>query len=91
MCEGPEPYDVVTTGVYFEKKSAHAFAMRAGKLVQEELPATTERSVVFRKAFELTEKLVGQPAKIASHKLGDHGEPTTTLDDSVWTGAAAKH
>jgi hypothetical protein len=87
-CDGSEVFSVVTTGVVFEKKSSHAFAMRGDKLLQEELPATTPREAVFQKAFDLTEKLVGQSTSIATHKLGGRGEAQATIDTDAWVAAA---
>ncbi|NVB82698.1 MAG: hypothetical protein HOV81_30255 [Kofleriaceae bacterium] len=87
-CDASEVFSVVTTGVVFEKKRFHAFAMRGGKVVQEELSASTPREAVFQKAFELTEKLVGQSATIATHKLGGRGEAQKTIDHDVWVAAA---
>ena len=46
---------------------------------------------MFRRAFELTVKLVGQPATIARHKLGGTGEPLPTVTTEDWVAAASKH
>ncbi len=85
-CDAATASSVVITGVFFEKKSFHAFAMRGTKLLQQELPTTTPHDAVFRTAFELTEKLVGQ-ATIATHKLGPSKDQLATVTTEQWVTA----
>lgn len=89
-CDGSEVFSVVITGVFFEKKSFHVIAIRGKKLAQQELPTTTSREAVFRAAFELTEKLVGQSATIATHKFFGSGEQPKAVSTEAWVNAASK-
>lgn len=87
-CTGDEVLDVVVTAVFFEKQGFRAIALRGARLLEEALPTTTPRDEVFRKAFALGEQILGQPARIASHKLMNEALPTVTTEP--WVKAAAK-
>ena len=86
LCGGDEALHAVISGVFFEKDGAHAVAMRGKQILDESFPAKTPREQVFRKAFELTTKLLGQSATIATHKLAK--DPLPTVDTEEWVKAA---
>jgi hypothetical protein len=72
--------------VFVDKAGMHAIAMQAGTVAEEAVPGTA-REPAFRRAFELTEKLLGQSATIATHDL--RGVTLPTVDDGLWVEAAA--
>lgn len=86
LCGGDEALRVVISGVFFEKSGAHAVAVRGKQILDEQLPANTPHDQVFRKAFELTTKLLGQPATIATHNVA--GSVLSTVDTEDWVKAA---
>ncbi|HEX5061235.1 MAG TPA: hypothetical protein VFV99_17835 [Kofleriaceae bacterium] len=86
LCGGDEALRVVISGVFFEKGAAHAVAVRGKQVLDEQMPANTPHDQVFRKAFELTTKVLGQPATIATHKLAV--DPLSTVDTEDWVKAA---
>ena len=86
LCGGDEALRVVISGVFFEKDGAHAVAVRGKQILDESFPAKTPHEQVFRKAFELTTKVLGQPATIATHKLA--ADPLSTVDTEAWVKAA---
>jgi len=89
LCADGNAADVAITGVFFQKDGFHALAIRGDDIRSARMPVSTPRDAVFRKAFELTDELLGgkREAKIATHVLGG-GNALATVTTSVWVKAA---
>lgn len=89
-CTRMEPLDVVVTGVFFGESEAQVFVAKGKKSLRETLPMSPEdkevRQRAFRRAFEMTEKVLGGTAKVGTHQFFAGDESATAKD--VWTKAA---
>jgi hypothetical protein len=89
-CARTEPLDVVVTGVFFGESEAQVFVAKGKKSLREEFPLTPEdkevRTKVLRRAFEMTEKVLGGEAKIGTHQFFAGDETVTARE--VWQKAA---
>ena len=87
-CQDTEVFTAVITVVALDKKGdAHLFAIRGDKMIDQTL-VKPEGDSAFRAAFELTQKLLGQSAKIATHQLGGASGQLSTVDYDAWLKAA---